>query len=109
MDLTYREPVTTYSDRSGASRMAYREPQDTGDVLRLARDIDVPAPLRVGAGELVVVIGEADAVVGRPPSWSPTRSAPRPRWSSAAPTSRTRSPPTSCRPARTRPAAERAP
>ncbi|GAB3467487.1 hypothetical protein GCM10027519_37290 [Kineococcus endophyticus] len=63
MDLTYREPVTTYSDRSGASRMAYREPQDTGDVLRLARDIDVPAPLRVGAGELVVVIGEADAVV----------------------------------------------
>ncbi len=63
MDLTYREPVTTYSDRSGSSRMAYREPQDTGDVLRVARDIDVPAPLRVGAGELVVVIGEADAVV----------------------------------------------
>jgi hypothetical protein len=43
--------------------MTYREPQDTGDVLRLARDIEVPAPLRVGAGELVVVIGEADAVV----------------------------------------------
>jgi hypothetical protein len=63
MDLTYREPVTTYSDRPAPSRMSYREPQDTGDVLRLARDIDVPAPLRVGAGELVVVIGEADAVV----------------------------------------------
>jgi flagellar biosynthesis GTPase FlhF len=63
MDLTYREPVTTYSDRPASSRMTYREPQDTGDVLRLARDIEVPAPLRVGAGELVVVIGEADAVV----------------------------------------------
>lgn len=63
MDLTYREPVTTYSERPGSSRAVYREPQDTGDVLRLARDIDVPAPLRVGAGELVVVIGEADAVV----------------------------------------------
>ncbi|WP_432564128.1 hypothetical protein [Kineococcus sp. SYSU DK003] len=63
MDLTYREPVTTYSERSVPSRVSYREPQDTGDVLRLARDIDVPAPLRVGAGELVVVIGEADAVV----------------------------------------------
>ncbi|MEZ0166029.1 hypothetical protein AB2L27_14820 [Kineococcus sp. LSe6-4] len=63
MDLTYREPVTTYSERPGSSRATYREPQDTGDVLRLARDIDVPAPLRVGAGELVVVIGEADAVV----------------------------------------------
>ena len=63
MDLTYREPVTTYSDRPSQPRMPYREPQDTGDVLRLARDIEVPAPLRVGAGELVVVIGEADAVV----------------------------------------------
>ncbi|PRY18194.1 hypothetical protein CLV37_101439 [Kineococcus rhizosphaerae] len=63
MDLTYREPVSTYSERQAPSRVSYREPQDTGDVLRLARDIDVPAPLRVGAGELVVVIGEADAVV----------------------------------------------
>lgn len=63
MDLTYREPMTTYSDRPSQPRMPYREPQDTGDVLRLARDIEVPAPLRVGAGELVVVIGEADAVV----------------------------------------------
>ncbi|MBB2899629.1 hypothetical protein FHR75_000417 [Kineococcus radiotolerans] len=62
MDLTYREPMSTYSERA-VQRPVYREPQDTGDVLRLARDIEVPAPLRVGAGELVVVIGEADAVV----------------------------------------------
>ncbi|WP_432572527.1 hypothetical protein [Kineococcus sp. SYSU DK005] len=64
MDLTYRDSVTTYSDRPAAARAPYREPHDSGDVLRLAREIEVPAPLRVGSGELVVVVGEADAVVG---------------------------------------------
>ncbi|MCI2240592.1 hypothetical protein MO973_35305 [Paenibacillus sp. TRM 82003] len=62
MDLTYRDSVTTYSDRP-AARAPYREPHDSGDVLRLAREIEVPVPLRVGSGELVVVVGEADAVV----------------------------------------------
>ncbi|WP_432488762.1 hypothetical protein [Kineococcus sp. SYSU DK018] len=62
MDLTYRDSVTTYGDRS-AARAPYREPHDSGDVLRLAREIEVPTPLRVGSGELVVVVGEADAVV----------------------------------------------
>ncbi|NAZ87454.1 hypothetical protein, partial [Kineococcus indalonis] len=64
MDLTYRDSVTTYSDRPAPARAPYREPHDSGDVLRLAREIEVPAPLRVGSGELVVVVGEADAVVG---------------------------------------------
>ncbi|WP_432504459.1 coiled-coil domain-containing protein [Kineococcus arenarius] len=62
MDLTYRDSVTTYSDRP-AARAPYREPHDSSDVLRLAREIEVPVPLRVGSGELVVVVGEADAVV----------------------------------------------
>ncbi|WP_432493421.1 hypothetical protein [Kineococcus gypseus] len=63
MDLTYRDSMTTYSDRPSAGRAPYRESHDSGDVLRLAREIEVPAPLRVGSGELVVVVGEADAVV----------------------------------------------
>ena len=59
----YRDDVTTYSDRQAPRRSVSREQNDPADVLRLAREIEVPAPLRIGAGEIVVVVGEADAVV----------------------------------------------
>ena len=59
----YRDDVTTYSDRQAPRRATFRDGGDPADVLRLAREIDVPAPLRVGAGEIVLVVGEADAVV----------------------------------------------
>ncbi|MFB9376544.1 hypothetical protein ACFFKU_11845 [Kineococcus gynurae] len=36
---------------------------DAGEAVRLAAEIAVPAPLTVGGGDVVVVIGEADAVV----------------------------------------------
>ena len=59
----YRDDVTTYSDRQAPRRATFRDGGDPADVLRLAREIDVPTPLRVGAGEIVLVVGEADAVV----------------------------------------------
>jgi len=59
----YRDDVTTYSDRQAPRRSVSREQNDPADVLRLAREIEVPAPLRIGAGEIVIVVGEADAVV----------------------------------------------
>ncbi|NAZ82643.1 hypothetical protein GTR02_12515 [Kineococcus sp. R8] len=59
----YRDDVTTYSDRQAPRRSVSREQNEPGDVLRLAREIDVPNPLRIGAGEIVIVVGEADAVV----------------------------------------------
>ncbi|PPK94532.1 hypothetical protein CLV92_10734 [Kineococcus xinjiangensis] len=64
MDSSYGNGVTTYSETSAPTgHAAAAEHIDPQAAIRIAQDIPVPAPLRAGPGDLVLVVGEPDAVV----------------------------------------------